>query len=109
MFVRRIASMTVLLLLSWAGAAQAQEWARKMFTDTTHDFGSVAKAGKTQYRFKFKNIYEEPLHVAGVRSSCGCTSAEASKTDLKTWETGEIIATFNTNSFLGNHSATLTV
>ncbi len=109
LFVRRNALMAVLILLCWASAAPAQEWARKMFTDFNHDFGSVARAGKAQYRFKFKNIYEEPLHVAGVRSSCGCTTAEASKTDLKTWESGEIIATFNTNSFLGNHSATITV
>jgi hypothetical protein len=101
--------MAVVVFLAWATTAPAQEWARKMFTDASHDFGSVARAGKTQYHFKFKNIYEEPLHVAGVRSSCGCTSAEASKTDLKTWETGDIVATFNTNSFLGNHSATITV
>ena len=108
-FVQRHALFALVLLLAGANAAPAQDWARKMFGETSHDFGSVARAGKTQYHFKFTNKYEEPLHVSSVRSSCGCTTAEASKTDLKTWETGEIIATFNTNSFLGNHSATLTV
>jgi len=97
------------LVLAWAGVAPAQDWARKLFTDTTHDFGNVAKGAKSQFKFKFKNIYEEPLHVAGVRSSCGCTSVECTKPDLKTWETGDIVATFNTNSFLGYHSATITV
>jgi hypothetical protein len=107
--VRRHVSVALLLVLAWAGVAPAQEWARKLFTDTTHDFGTVAKGAKSQFKFKFKNIYEEPLHVASVRSSCGCTSAEISKADLKTWETGDIVATFNTNSFLGYHSATITV
>ena len=80
-----------------------------MFTDSTHDFGSLARGSKAQYRFKFTNPYVESLHVSSVRSSCGCTAAEASKTDLKTWETGDIVANFNTNSFYGNHSATITV
>jgi len=80
-----------------------------MFTDTSHDFGVVAKGSKAQFRFKVKNVYEEPAHISGVRSSCGCTSAEASKTDLKTWETADIVANLNTNAFLGVHSATVTV
>ena len=68
------------ILLAGAGAAQGQDWARKMFTDTSHDFGVVAKGSKAQFRFKVRNVYEEPAHISGVRSSCGCTSAEASKT-----------------------------
>jgi hypothetical protein len=107
--VRRPLLISLLILLLAATAAQGQEWARKMFKETSHDFGNVARGAKTQYRFKFENKYEEPLHIVGVRSSCGCTSAEVTKHDLKTWETGEVIATFNTNAFLGNHSATVTV
>jgi hypothetical protein len=98
-----------LVLLAGASAAQGQDWARKMFSDTSHDFGNVAKGSKAQYRFKVTNIYQEPLHIAGVRSSCGCTSAEATKTDLKTWETADVVANLNTNAFLGVHSATVTV
>ncbi len=47
-----------------------------MFSESSHDFGTVARGSKTVYRFKFKNIYEEPLHVSGIRSSCGCTTPE---------------------------------
>jgi hypothetical protein len=99
----------LLLLLAWAPAAHAEDWARKMFTETNHDFGTVARGSKAEYRFKFTNPYVEPAHIAAVRSSCGCTSAEATKADLKSWETGEVVATLNTNSFLGIHSATITV
>ena len=40
-----------------------------MFKESSHDFGNVARGAKTEYRFKFQNIYEEPLHIAAVRSS----------------------------------------
>ncbi|MFM9024874.1 MAG: DUF1573 domain-containing protein [Planctomycetaceae bacterium] len=89
--------------------ASAQEWARKMFPVTSHNFGTVAKGSKTEYRFIFSNPYKETLHVSGVRTSCGCTSPVVTKRDLGTHETSEVIATFNTRAFLGQHGATLTV
>jgi len=92
-----------------AGPVAAQEWASKMFPVTSHNFGTVAKGSKTEYRFVFRNIYEEDVHVVGVRTSCGCTSPTVTKRDLKTHETAEVVATFNTRSFLGQHGATLTV
>lgn len=107
--MRRPLLLSLVILILSTAAAPGQEWARKMFKESSHDFGNVARGAKTQYRFTFQNIYEEPLHVLSVRSSCGCTSAEVTKHDLKTWETGEVVATFNTNAFLGNHSATVTV
>jgi hypothetical protein len=106
---RRSALISLLLVLASATAAPAQDWARKMFTDTSHDFGNVARGSKVQYLFKFTNPYVEPAHISSVRSSCGCTTVEATKTDLKTWEVGDVVANFNTNAFLGSHSATITV
>ena len=87
----------------------AQEWARKMFPVTSHNFGTVAKGSKTEYRFVFRNLYKEDVHVVGVRTSCGCTSPTVTKKDLKTHETAEVVASFNTRTFLGQHGATLTV
>jgi hypothetical protein len=89
--------------------ALGQEWAKKMFTVTSHNFGTVARGSKTEYRFVFRNIYEEDVHVVGVRTSCGCTSPEVTQRDLKTHETSEVVARFNTRTFLGQHGATLTV
>ena len=92
-----------------ADGAAAQEWAKKMFEVTNHNFGTVAKGSKTEYRFSFRNLYKEDLHVVGVRTSCGCTSPEVTKHDLKTHESAEVVAKFNTRTFLGQHGATLTV
>jgi len=102
------AGVIAIALAPW-DAASAQEWATKMFSTTSHNFGTVAKGSKTEYRFVFRNIYKEPLHVVGVRTSCGCTSPEVTVRDLKTHETGEVVAKFNTRTFLGQHGATLTV
>lgn len=97
------------LLLAPTSALQAAEWAAKMFETTSHDFGGVARGSKVEFHFVFTNIYEEDVHVAAVRSSCGCTSVEVTKRDLKTWEKAAVVANFNTRSFLGQRSATLTV
>ena len=99
----------VALVACVAADAPAQEWAKKMFPVTSHNFGTVAKGSKTEYRFSFKNIYKEDLHVVGVRTSCGCTSPEVTKRDLKTHESAEVVAKFNTGTFVGQHGATLTV
>jgi hypothetical protein len=101
--------LTAVLLLAPAVSASAQEWARKMFEATSHDFGAVARGAKVEYRFKLSNIYEEEVHISGVHSSCGCTSPQISKDSLKTYEEGAIVAVFNTRSFTGQKHATVTV
>ncbi|MFC1757708.1 DUF1573 domain-containing protein [Planctomycetota bacterium] len=93
-----------------SSSVSGQEWARKMFTDSlSHDFGTVARAAKEEHRFEFKNIYNEDIHIAGVRASCGCAIPSITKDTLKTYETGAILVKFNTNSFVGQRSATITV
>jgi hypothetical protein len=80
-----------------------------MFKDYEHDFGSVAKGAKSEYQFVFENIYLEDVHIAGVRSSCGCTTPRVENANLKTYEKGAIVAHFNTDTFRGPRGATLTV
>ena len=86
-----------------------QDWARKMFSETKHDFGAVARGAKVEHRFVLRNIYEEEVRIASVRSNCGCTTPKLSQQSLKTWETTEVVAAFNTRSFVGQKSATITV
>lgn len=91
------------------GEVRAQEWARKMFQVTSHDFGNVARGAKSEYRFEFTNLYKEDIHISGVRASCGCTTPSITKDTLKTYEKAAVVAKFNTDSFLGQRSATITV
>lgn len=98
-----------LAIFALAGSASAQEWARKMFAVRRHDFGAVARGAKAEFEFELSNIYKEDVHITGVRSSCGCTTPRVTKETLKTYEKSAVVATFNTRSFLGQKSATLTV
>jgi hypothetical protein len=108
--VKRITCLFALALtLLISGSASAQEWAKKMFKIHEHDFGTVAVGAKSEYLFELENIYEEDVHIVGVRTSCGCTTPTITKDTLKTWEKGAILAKFNTKSFLGQRSATITV
>ncbi len=99
----------ILFGTSFINQLAAQEWAEKMFSKTDHDFGTVARGADTVYRFEITNLYKQPMHITGVRSSCGCTSPTIENATIKTYEKGYIVAKFNTRTFTGRHGATLTV
>ena len=87
-----------------------KEWARKMFGGVVeHDFGTVARGGKAEYDFVFENRYKEDVHIASVRSSCGCTTPIIVNDTLKSWEKGIIRAKFNSRTHIGKKKATITV
>jgi len=106
-----VRKMVVLLLLTvlYGSPLLAETWAEKMFEATRHDFGSVARGAKAEFRFVLTNIYVEDVHIAGVRSSCGCTSVRIETPLLKTYEKGAVVAHLNTDRFLGSKGATITV
>lgn len=87
----------------------AQDWATKMFSSTSHDFRAVARGAKVEHHFEFENIYQEDVHVAAVRSSCGCTTPSVTQSTVKSRQKSAIVAKFNTSSFTGPKSATITV
>jgi hypothetical protein len=93
----------------FGAAANAQEWARKMFKETDHNFGTVIRDAKTEYVFELENLYMEDIHIASVTTSCGCTTPRIENNTLKTYEKGAIVAHFNTDTFSGQRGATLTV
>ena len=107
MFKKAVLTLAVGVVI--VSPALSQEWARKMFETTRHDFGSVARTSKTEYEFVLKNLYVEDVHIASVRSSCGCTTPSIKVDTLKTYEKGAILAHFNTDRFEGSRGATLTV
>lgn len=106
--------LTLVILLTAAFSvgtqqASAQQWASDMFKVKDHDFGSIARGSKSEFKFQVKNPFMEDVHISSVSSSCGCTKPRIEKQTLKTYETGSIIAKINTKAFLGNKGATITV
>ncbi|WP_231615908.1 DUF1573 domain-containing protein [Novipirellula artificiosorum] len=80
-----------------------------MFKVHSHDFRTVGRGAKCEFHFELTNPYEEDVHISAVRSSCGCTTPSITKETLKSRETGAVVATFNTNTFIGQKGATFTV
>jgi hypothetical protein len=92
------------LALGWGTAAEA----RVIFEETSKDFGSVPYGKTLIHRFKMTNGYNQPLHVASIRTSCGvCTKAAVDKTDLQPGESGTVIVTVDTRNYVGFRTFTV--
>lgn len=101
--------LAALGVLVASSSVSANDWARSMFTSTNHDFGTVARAAKTEYRFEFENRSNQTIHVRSVRTSCGCTTPSIETETVAPGGTGVILAKFNTHSHTGQRQATVTV
>ena len=101
--------VAIAVMGSTADSCFAQQWARSMFTEFSHDFGNVPKGQRPEHRFVIENKFKEDIKIRNVVSSCGCTSVSVSKKTLKTWEKAEVVAVFNSQAFDGFKQATVTV
>jgi len=98
-----------LALLLCATTASAQQWADKMFSEKSINFGPVPRAAKIEHEFIVTNNTNQTVHISHVRSSCGCTQPRIVGDVLKPGEQGKIVAAFNTHAFTGQRGATVTV
>lgn len=84
--------------------------ALKMFSETSHDFGAVARGAEVKTRIIITNPYVEDVHIASVTPSCSCTTVNGpSKTVLHTHETAEIELSMDTRRFVHHKDAVVTV
>lgn len=72
--LRSILCALTLVVIPVSAAQAQQSWADQMFEAHRHDFGDVARGADVVARVRFKNIHQQPVHVATVGSSCGCTT-----------------------------------
>jgi hypothetical protein len=97
-----------IVVVAWASTVSSAQ-STSMFQSTSHDFGTVARAAKTEHRFVFDNPYNQPIHVRSVRTSCGCTTPFVETEVVPVGGRGSILARFNTGTHTGSRAATLTV
>jgi len=74
--------IAVLILLFALPAFAQQEYqsrARISFSEVMWDFGYVPKTGKVVHIYEVRNIGEDTLIIAKVRTTCGCTTTPLSK------------------------------
>ena len=75
-----------------------------------HNFGRINEAdGKVLFTYKFTNIGEKPLKIEKVIPSCGCTTPDWSKEEIKPGKQGFISATFDPTGRPGLFNKYITV
>lgn len=85
------------------------DWAENMFSTTEHDFRTVGRGATAAYHFEFENLYNEDVHIAAVRTSCGCTTPTLTAETVSTHGQAAVVATLNTKTHIGTKAATITV
>lgn len=104
----RVLGGLIVLIGSTSGAA-AQEWAEKMFDESSHDFGVVARGSDVRHRFKVHNRYAHTVHISNVQSTCGCSAATPTKYTLAPGETAWVEVTMDTRRFTREKDSNLIV
>ncbi len=92
--MKKIYFLVFSMLLSFT--VFAQDGPAIKFEVTTHNFGEIKEdAGKVSYTYKFTNTGDKPLKIDKVVPSCGCTTPDWSKEEIKPGRQGFISATFD--------------
>jgi hypothetical protein len=92
-----------------ANRASAAGWADTLFVEKGHDFGPVPRGGKVRHDFVLTNRLNEPITIANVRASCGCTSGKANLSLVQPGQTALVEAEMDTRNFVGPKATTLFV
>jgi len=78
-------------------SAEEQAQAPKLvIKNPSHNFGEIANGTTVSHDFVITNTGQKELNIRLVRASCGCTTPELEKNNLKPGESGIIKITFNT-------------
>ncbi|NOY35943.1 MAG: DUF1573 domain-containing protein [Chlorobi bacterium] len=67
------------------------------FEETSFDFGVIRAGTEAKHVFTFKNKGSQPLVIANVRSSCGCTTPVWTREPVRKNKKGTIAVKYNTN------------
>ncbi|MFD2245224.1 DUF1573 domain-containing protein [Pontibacter ruber] len=105
--IRKLYSLIVLSLLLTSFSANAQ--GELKFEKETHDFGTIAEGVQATYEFKVKNVGNQPVVIANVQPSCGCTTPDWTKDPILPGKTGVIKAMYNSTGRPGPFHKSITV
>ncbi len=103
-------SLACLLALWAAVPAFASSWADGLFDELGRDFGAVPRGPVLTHPFRLVNNTGAPVHIGGVRVSCGvCTSVRPLQYDLAPGQETAIVVQMDTTRFLGPKVVTVFV
>lgn len=68
-------------------------WAKEL-----HDFGDIPKGTPVSVEFSFTNAGDEPLLIADVKTSCGCTASDYTRQPIAPGKSSKVKVTFSAAS-----------
>ncbi|WP_121247674.1 DUF1573 domain-containing protein [Mucilaginibacter phyllosphaerae] len=85
----------VILGFAYNASAQTDSKPEFKFNEEKHDFGKIPQGTPVTTVFEFTNVGVEPLILAEVKPTCGCTIADYTKTPVLKGAKGTIKITYN--------------
>ena len=103
--MKHLASLLLFILLAFCAHAQGT----MTFEKDAHDFGKVPEGTMATHEFKFKNTGNQPIIIANVQASCGCTTPDWTKTPVLPGKSGIVKAMYSSAGRPGIFTKTVTV
>ena len=90
--MRKISFLTIVLAV-FIFSANSQDL---KFNEREYDFGEIKEmGGKVSHKFVFTNNSKKSIQILTVKPSCGCTTPDWSKKEIKPGKEGFIVAEYN--------------
>jgi hypothetical protein len=96
-----------LALFLLAGAAEAQ--GVLTFEAAEYDFGTVTEGDQPTYTFMFTNTGDQPVTLARVQPSCGCTTPSYTTDAVAPGAQGEIVVAYDSRGRPGEFHKSIAV
>ena len=103
----RIAAVAGALVLALAAVVVAGP--RLGVETPVADFGSVEQGTPVSHVFSLRNTGDAVLHISQVKSSCGCTAAVVSASDVPPGDEARVLASLDTGRIVGRTAKVLSV
>lgn len=88
---------------------EIKSYAAFNFNEKVHDFGTINAGEVVSHTFNFTNTGQAPLIITDIKTTCGCTTPNYTKTPIQPGETGEIVVQFNSSGKSGVQNKDITI
>ncbi len=107
---------TFFLFAGFVGVAQdapvfekPQDGPKITFEEKAHDFGDIVQGQVVEHVFAFTNTGNQPLVLANVLTTCGCTAPMWPKQPVPPGESSSITVKFNSRGKIGVQNKVITI
>ena len=79
------------------------------FKESSFDFGDITQGDVVEHVFEFENTGNEPLILANVMTTCGCTAPSWPREPIAPGESASITVKFNSRGKIGVQNKVITI